>query len=105
MVQAVELAEKVAPHPSTVLITGESGTGKELVARAIHEWSGRSDGPLIAVAGPDDVVVKRQVLAEPDGNLAERTWASLADGTPLVTAKQSGKGWLICIEMRLTSFE
>jgi len=37
---AVALAERVAPHPTTVLVTGESGTGKELIARLIHEVSG-----------------------------------------------------------------
>ena len=47
------------------------------------------------MAVPDDVLVKRQVLAEPDGALSERTWAALADGTPLVTAAPSGQGWLI----------
>ena len=35
--------ELVAPADTSVLILGESGTGKELVARAIHERSGRSD--------------------------------------------------------------
>ncbi|MCP4382570.1 MAG: DUF4159 domain-containing protein [Hyphomicrobiales bacterium] len=44
---------------------------------------------------PDDVLVKRQVLAEPDGTLSERTWAALDDGTPLVTASPSGRGWLV----------
>jgi DNA-binding NtrC family response regulator len=39
--------EKVADTPSTVLITGESGTGKELVAKALHEQSGRKDEPFI----------------------------------------------------------
>lgn len=42
------LVEKVAPSPATVLIAGESGTGKEVVARRIHELSGR-DGPFVAV--------------------------------------------------------
>jgi len=41
--------ERVAPVPSTVLITGESGTGKELVARAIHRNSASSDGRFVAV--------------------------------------------------------
>lgn len=49
MVQAVELAEKVAPHPSTVLITGQSGTGKEIIARLIHSASNRSDQAFVPV--------------------------------------------------------
>ena len=40
--------EKVAPTDATVLILGESGTGKELVARALHEKSGRRDAPFVA---------------------------------------------------------
>jgi hypothetical protein len=41
------------------------------------------------------VTVQRQVLAEPDGLLVERTWASLADGTPLVTAAKRGRGLVV----------
>ena len=41
--------EKVADTPSTVLITGESGTGKELVAKALHEQSGRKHEPFIKI--------------------------------------------------------
>ncbi|MBI3982305.1 MAG: sigma-54-dependent Fis family transcriptional regulator [Gemmatimonadetes bacterium] len=49
MRRLVELASRVAPHPTTVLITGESGVGKEVVARAIHRMSPRSAGPFVAV--------------------------------------------------------
>jgi hypothetical protein len=44
---------------------------------------------------PTDVTVSRQVLAEPDATLTERTWATLADGTPLVTAQRRGKGLVV----------
>jgi hypothetical protein len=54
-----------------------------------------STGPFAGMAKPTNVLVKRQVLAEPTPDLAERTWASLADGTPLVTEKGMGSGRIV----------
>ena len=49
----------VALSSSTVLITGESGTGKEIVARSLHDMSGRSAGnfvPINCAAIPKDLI-------------------------------------------------
>src|SRR5215469_1645633 len=45
----LELAEKVAPAPTTLLITGESGTGKDHLARLIHELGPRRDAPYLKI--------------------------------------------------------
>jgi hypothetical protein len=53
------------------------------------------DGPFSDLNVPGDVTVTRQVLAEPDSMLTDRTWATLTDGTPLVTAQRRGKGLIV----------
>jgi hypothetical protein len=55
------------------------------------------DSPFAGLTVPEDVTVSRQVLAEPDIDLAAKTWARLADGTPLVTAEKRGQGWVVLI--------
>lgn len=55
-----------------------------------------ANGPFANLAVPKDITVNRQVLAEPDAMLATKTWASLEDGTPLVTGEHRGKG-VVCL--------
>lgn len=49
MMSVCRMVEKVAPTSATTLLLGESGTGKELLARAIHNLSGRSDAPFVPI--------------------------------------------------------
>ncbi|MEO1482872.1 MAG: sigma-54 dependent transcriptional regulator [Myxococcota bacterium] len=48
MRSCLALVSQAAPSEATILLTGESGTGKEMIARKVHELSGR-DGPYVAV--------------------------------------------------------
>lgn len=47
--KVLETTDRVAPTEARVLITGASGTGKELIARRIHEFSARAEGPFVEV--------------------------------------------------------
>jgi hypothetical protein len=49
MQDVLELAARVAPLDTTVLVYGESGTGKEFIVRMIHDQSPRAGGPFISI--------------------------------------------------------
>jgi len=49
MQRVLDLARKVAPSAASVVIQGPSGSGKEVLAHAIHELSGRREGPFLAL--------------------------------------------------------
>jgi DNA-binding NtrC family response regulator len=49
MLRVVSTCRRLGPTDLPVLVIGETGTGKEIVARMVHDFSGRRDGPLIAV--------------------------------------------------------
>ncbi|KAA0972046.1 DUF4159 domain-containing protein [Aureimonas fodinaquatilis] len=51
--------------------------------------------PFYGIQVPQDIVVSRQILAEPSSDLAGKTWASLTDGTPIVTAEALGAGEIV----------
>ena len=55
--------------------------------------------PFHGLPVPDDVTVTAQVLAQPDPDLAARTVAALADGTPLVTRKELGQGQVVLVHV------
>jgi Domain of unknown function (DUF4159)/Aerotolerance regulator N-terminal len=61
--------------------------------QAIQNFAEKS--PFAGLTIDSRITVSRQVLAEPDIDLAAKTWASLSDGTPLVTATHKGKGLVI----------
>jgi hypothetical protein len=54
-----------------------------------------TNSPFAGLTVPKDVHVSRQVLAEPSIDLGNKTWARLADGTPLVTGAKTGQGYLV----------
>lgn len=49
MQEVLAVVERVAPGNSTVLLGGESGVGKDMIARAIHQHSRRSSGPMVKI--------------------------------------------------------
>jgi hypothetical protein len=72
---------------------GERSLGGSLTwEKPQHLASFAADGPFAGLPVPKDITINRQVLAEPDAVLATKTWASLEDGTPLVTGEHRGKG-------------
>jgi hypothetical protein len=54
-----------------------------------------TSSPFAGLELPKDVEINRQVLAEPDIDLGNKTWARLTDGTPLVTGERVGKGFMV----------
>jgi hypothetical protein len=78
-----------------LLRTGERSLGGALswtTPQPVSEFP--QTGPFADLPPPVEVTVSRQVLAEPTSDLVDRTWANLADGTPLVTGARRGKGTL-----------
>ncbi len=53
------------------------------------------DSPFFGLSVNDEIRITAQVMAQPDPTLSERTIASLADGTPLVTRKRTGAGQIV----------
>ncbi|MZR30111.1 DUF4159 domain-containing protein [Sneathiella litorea] len=61
-----------------------------------------ADSPFAGLKIPADVTINKQVLANPSPDLLDKTWAQLEDGTPLVTARLQGAGWLVLFHTTAT---
>jgi DNA-binding NtrC family response regulator len=69
MIAVYKLVAQAARTEATVLIMGESGTGKELVARAIHDFSGRRSQPFLSVncSGLTDTLLEAELFGHTRG--------------------------------------
>lgn len=88
----LQLAATVAPTDSTVLLQGESGTGKEVVARYIHEMSGRTAKPFLSVncgALPESLLE-----SELFGHVKGSFTGAVKDKTGLIAAAMGGTFFL-----------
>lgn len=90
---AAERQDDLLPVP---LRTGERALGGALSwtePQPVAEFP--PNGPFADLTPPNEVTVSRQVLAEPTPEIVDHTWATLADGTPLVTGARRGEGTLV----------
>jgi DNA-binding NtrC family response regulator len=75
MLRLVTRMETIAVSDAAVVITGESGTGKELVARALHEGSGRHSKPFVAIncAAFPDTLIEAELFGYERGAFTDAT--------------------------------
>ncbi|MBM3518524.1 MAG: DUF4159 domain-containing protein, partial [Alphaproteobacteria bacterium] len=94
------MAEQVDDLVPVALRSGGRAMGGALSwEQPAHLAAFPETSPFAGLRVPEDVVVRRQVLAEPSPDLGAKTWAQLADGTPLVTAARLGKGWIVLVHV------
>ncbi|SDC22938.1 DUF4159 domain-containing protein [Belnapia rosea] len=90
---------RLADHPDTLLpvpLRAERQLGGSLSWEQPQHLAPFPEGsPFAGLSIPGEVMVERQVLAEPSPRLTERSWARLTDGTPLVTAEARGAGRIV----------
>ena len=98
---------RVAERPDALLpvpLRAERALGGGLTWEQPQSLAGFADtSPFAGLIVPAEIAIERQVLAEPSPRLAERSWARLADGTPLVTAETRGQGRIILFHITATA--
>jgi hypothetical protein len=91
--RVAESPDGLLPVP---LRAGERQIGGALSWEQPQRLAPFPDGsPFAGLNPPGEVTVERQVLAEPSAQLTGKTWARLADGTPLVTQESRGAGRIV----------
>jgi hypothetical protein len=93
--------ERLSATPDDTLVPARLRQGDRILGGALS-WAQPTtldafptSSPFAGLQVPKDIHVQRQVLAEPAIDLGSKTWARLADGTPLVTGAKSGQGYLV----------
>lgn len=101
------LAEAAQDETPPLLPTPLRGGGRAFGGALTWDTPQRLDAfaaesPFSGLAPPEDVFIRRQVLAQPGGETTERTWARLEDGTPLVTGLRRGAGVIALFHVTAT---
>lgn len=101
--------ERLASEPADDLLPVKLRQGDRTLGGALS-WTEPAklaefptSSPFAGLKVPNDVVISRQVLAEPDLDLGNKTWARLTDGTPLVTGTRKGKGFEVLFHVGSTA--
>ena len=92
--------EKLAERPDELLPVALRAGGRALGGALTWEDPQRlapfaTESPFFGLAIPDDITVKRQVMAEPGIETDTKTWARLEDGSPVVTSSTRGLGRIV----------
>jgi hypothetical protein len=101
--------EKLATDPKDDLLPVRLRPGDRTLGGALswtepaHLAQFPNSSPFAGLKIPKDVAIERQVLAEPDIDLGNKTWARLTDGTPLVTGERVGDGFTVLFHVGSTA--
>ena len=87
-----DAAGRLLPEP---LLSGDRQLGGAMSWSQPAKLAPFPRGPFAGLAVPAEVTVSRQVLADPQEGGSPEVWASLMDGTPLVTAARLGAGEVV----------
>ena len=100
--------EKLSSEPGDDLLPVRLRPGDRTLGGALswtepaHLATFPNSSPFAGLQIPKDVEIGRQVLAEPDIDLGNKTWARLTDGTPLVTGERIGNGFSVLFHVGST---